>query len=157
MGIINAIKEFDQKLATTEHMLEEECKDGDRICKALGVERTEGGRLNIRAMLNAIAVLDPPKTYPKGTIQFCWLIEQQEHSIFYWQGAIDEGAHFWKWSVDPLQAVRFPTKEAAKTIITRLKLHYPYADGGGNVNNTVDAVEHGFIHERPTAATEGEK
>lgn len=34
--------------------IEEELKDGDRICEAAGVQRTEGGRLPVAKIINAI-------------------------------------------------------------------------------------------------------
>lgn len=36
---------------------ERECQDGDRLAKALGVPRTEGGSLQVQRMLNAIDAL----------------------------------------------------------------------------------------------------
>ena len=73
-------------LGTAEQLLEEECKDGDRICKALGVERTAGGRMNIRGLLNAI------KRRQHGKGEGCWCIPTEvgngifEHrqAITYW-------------------------------------------------------------------------
>lgn len=41
---------------------QEELNDGDRICKAFGIERTEGGRLQVGKM---ILELDRLKTYAK--------------------------------------------------------------------------------------------
>ena len=79
-------KKEKQKLGTAEQLLEEECKDGDRICKALGVERTAGGRMNIRGLLNAI------KRRQHGKGEGCWCIPTEvgngifEHrqAITYW-------------------------------------------------------------------------
>ena len=40
--------------------IEEELKDGDRICEAAGVQRTEGGRLPVAKIINAMGRPVPP-------------------------------------------------------------------------------------------------
>lgn len=42
--------------------IEEELKDGDRICEAAGVERTEGGRLPVAKIINKLRSASPPTT-----------------------------------------------------------------------------------------------
>lgn len=41
-----------------ESLFEEECKDGDKVAAALGVPRTEGGRLQVARMVNRINALE---------------------------------------------------------------------------------------------------
>ncbi len=48
----SASPEEQEKFLAERH--EQECKDGDRLCEALGVSRTEGGWLNVPKMLAAI-------------------------------------------------------------------------------------------------------
>ena len=66
--LIEAITEIDNAFSRAECLLEAECKDGDRICESLGVERTEGGRLNVRSILSAI------KRRQHGKGEGCWCI-----------------------------------------------------------------------------------
>ncbi len=46
---------------------EEECKDGDKISAAFGLNRSEGGRLRVQSILNAIVELRKPSSldWPK--------------------------------------------------------------------------------------------
>lgn len=43
-----------EQLAAARKDFERECADGDRLCAALGIERTDGGSLQIQKMLNKI-------------------------------------------------------------------------------------------------------
>lgn len=47
-------KDAEAEAATLREAFERECADGDRLCDALGVSRTEGGSLNVPKMLAAI-------------------------------------------------------------------------------------------------------
>lgn len=49
-----AVKRAVTPSSTRESWIEEELKDGDRICEAAGVQRTEGGRLPVHKIINAI-------------------------------------------------------------------------------------------------------
>jgi hypothetical protein len=52
--------------------IEEELADGDKICFALGVERTEGGRLPIQKILHAI------RERQHGITKDCWCLPTQD-------------------------------------------------------------------------------
>ena len=44
--------------------IEEELKDGDRICEAAGVQRTEGGRLPVAKIIGKLSAAAPSSTRP---------------------------------------------------------------------------------------------
>lgn len=59
--------------------IDEELADGDRICAALGVERTEGGRLPTQKILNAI------RERHHGLTKDCWcrpMQDEQEPTVW---------------------------------------------------------------------------
>ena len=49
-----ALRGLETPSANVPTWAEEELKDGDRICEAAGVQRTEGGRLPVQKIINAI-------------------------------------------------------------------------------------------------------
>ena len=53
----------------------EDVHDADRICESLGVERTEGGRLPVRKILNAI------RDRQHGITKDCWCNPVQDTDV----------------------------------------------------------------------------
>lgn len=56
---------MDELMALSEAWIEEELKDGDRICEAAGVQRTEGGRLPVAKIINRLKSVSPAVTAQK--------------------------------------------------------------------------------------------
>lgn len=50
--------ELSARVAALESSFERECQDGDKLCEALNVGRTEGGSLQVQRMLMKVAALE---------------------------------------------------------------------------------------------------
>lgn len=88
---------------------ERECADGDKLCEALSVERTEGGSLNVPRMLSRL-----------GRNRVYWMAEKNIEGKARWWMRPPRRHEHWdlpnRWTTDSSEAAHFSMKEAAEYV-----------------------------------------